>query len=436
MLLIDSISSFAVEAAGRSTGVSVDMSVTVLATVEAGTRINVEAKALRIGRTVAFLSIELRRAEGDELVAVGAHTKHLGLPTLARAKHAFGLRFLPFARWQLRQGLEWWSASRKQLKIGQLSAASMEEALGVKFTEADGPSDQFKAFVMPHLLNANFAGHGAASAGLLAEAVRQHLSGRGISGSIVELSMSYLNPVPKLSEVLLVITPLAAATGSSTGVRHFTAELTNPDGEVLVRGRVTVVAAGAGVTLAAAAAVAFVVYRLRRRKEAARGLAASASATGASAVTAPPPATDAAAPQKAAAAPLPRPQAAAPTAAPAAAQRGGLEAQRAAALGAGQYAAPDLEVPLEEDLRKRLTARYSPSYLDIENQGNSCGKCKVAIVMVSAAFEGQSKLKRQMEFRAFLNADMEDHGGRIHALSQRLCTPEEYKKLLERQPQS
>eukprot|EP00933_Yihiella_yeosuensis_P052210 TRINITY_DN50227_c0_g1_i1.p1 TRINITY_DN50227_c0_g1~~TRINITY_DN50227_c0_g1_i1.p1 ORF type:complete len:185 (+),score=35.75 TRINITY_DN50227_c0_g1_i1:51-605(+) len=110
----------------------------------------------------------------------------------------------------------------------------------------------------------------------------------------------------------------------------------------------------------------------------------------------------------------------------------GLEAQRAAALGAADRPwAPDFDLPMEKDIERRLRARYNPTYLDIENQGGNCGALKVAVVMVSEAFRGQSKINRQREVQSVLRPDLDS--GRLHALSLMLKTPEEHEKILAKQ---
>ncbi|CAE7258639.1 BOLA1 [Symbiodinium natans] len=111
----------------------------------------------------------------------------------------------------------------------------------------------------------------------------------------------------------------------------------------------------------------------------------------------------------------------------------GIAAQKAAAIAVNgqQPGAPDLSIPLEKDIERRLKEKYAPTYLDIENQGNSCGALKVAIVMVSQAFHGKTRVNRQREVQALLREDLDT--GRLHALSLMLKTPEEHKKMLENQ---
>mmetsp|Transcript_71023 Transcript_71023/g.156710 ORF Transcript_71023/g.156710 Transcript_71023/m.156710 type:complete len:182 (+) Transcript_71023:45-590(+) len=111
----------------------------------------------------------------------------------------------------------------------------------------------------------------------------------------------------------------------------------------------------------------------------------------------------------------------------------GLAAQKAAALEVSGKppGGADLNLSIEEDIKRRLKAKYSPEYLDVEDQGNNCGASKVAVVMVSAAFCGKSRINRQREVQALLREDLDT--GRLHALSLRLNTPEEYQKLTQNQ---
>merc|ERR1712194_188201 len=107
---------------------------------------------------------------------------------------------------------------------------------------------------------------------------------------------------------------------------------------------------------------------------------------------------------------------------------GGIAAQKAAAL-AGSPLAADLSLPIEQDVERRLKYRFKPSYLDVTDQGGNCGAAKVCVLMVSEAFQGMSRIDRQREVQALLREDLDSNGGRIHALSQKLLTPEEYAKV-------
>lgn len=254
MLLIDTISSMSVVAAQGIGGVSLEIGASILGHVEAGERLEVEARVLQRGRTVAFLSVEIRRHTGSdsgsgELVAVGTQTQHIGQPWLKRVLHGLGMRVLPVARWaeDRRLGtLESWN-------LPKCPASSMEEALHLQAVEGGEEGRRFWCPVALHLLNGLGAGHGAASAALLAEAVRKHLAGRGHSGAtVIELSLSYLLPVPyrhdmaRPSVVELTVSPLptnraSAGSGTAGAVRRFQTELRSKEGKLLVHARITAV---------------------------------------------------------------------------------------------------------------------------------------------------------------------------------------------------
>ena len=58
-------------------GVSVDMSLTYMKPARIGEEIIIEARALKAGRTMAFLECEIRNKD-DALLVKGSHTKFLG----------------------------------------------------------------------------------------------------------------------------------------------------------------------------------------------------------------------------------------------------------------------------------------------------------------------------------------------------------------------
>eukprot|EP00413_Alexandrium_margalefii_P039496 CAMPEP_0204585978 /NCGR_PEP_ID=MMETSP0661-20131031/47228_1 /ASSEMBLY_ACC=CAM_ASM_000606 /TAXON_ID=109239 /ORGANISM="Alexandrium margalefi, Strain AMGDE01CS-322" /LENGTH=189 /DNA_ID=CAMNT_0051595579 /DNA_START=64 /DNA_END=633 /DNA_ORIENTATION=+ len=179
--------------------------------------------------------------------------------------------------------------------------------------------------------------------------------------------------------------------------------------------------AKAVASVGAAAALALVLRRLQQQRQ--------------GEVAAPAPrATPEVKPAAAAAEPAPAEPAAAANGHSHATGATGIEAQRAAALAGGAAErpwAPDFDAPLEVDVERRLRARYNPTYLDIENQGNSCGALKLAVVMVSEVFKGQTRINRQREVQSLLKPDLDT--GRLHALSLMLKTPEEHAKLMEKQ---
>jgi stress-induced morphogen len=108
---------------------------------------------------------------------------------------------------------------------------------------------------------------------------------------------------------------------------------------------------------------------------------------------------------------------------------GSIQDQKTAAMGGAAKAwAPDFSLDLVKDIERRMRARYNPIYLDVENQG-SCDAMKVAIVMVSAAFEGQTRINRQRDVQSILKPDLDN--GRLHALSCKLNTPAEYAQVAQ-----
>lgn len=171
------------------------------------------------------------------------------------------------------------------------------------------------------------------------------------------------------------------------------------------------------LTLGGAAAVAVVLYQLRKQQEKAKSSSAPSQAK---------------AEERSEAKKLE--QTPAPAAAPApkaAAAAGSIEAQKAAALGAASRAwAPDFDAPLEQDIERRLRARFNPTYLELVNMG-SCDALKLGVNMVSEAFRGQSRINRQRDVQSVCKPDLDS--GRIHALSLQLKTPEEYQKVTEKQ---
>merc|ERR1719231_2851 len=86
------------------------------------------------------------------------------------------------------------------------------------------------------------------------------------------------------------------------------------------------------------------------------------------------------------------------------------------------------ELPIEEDFKQRLMDKYhNPSVLDVQNQGNSCGAAKIAVMMVSDKFQGMSRINRQRAVQSLVKPELDS--GLIHALSMVLRTPEEHAKV-------
>jgi len=80
-LLVDNISTLALtlpEGQSFNYGVSVNMDLSYLKAAKVGEEILIEANVLKRGRTLAFLEVELRKKETNELLVKGSHTKYIG----------------------------------------------------------------------------------------------------------------------------------------------------------------------------------------------------------------------------------------------------------------------------------------------------------------------------------------------------------------------
>lgn len=104
----------------------------------------------------------------------------------------------------------------------------------------------------------------------------------------------------------------------------------------------------------------------------------------------------------------------------------GLAAQRAAMAHSDDPFVPNLSMALEEDLDRRLRVHFLPSQLTVVNEGGTCSAPKVSVVMVSDAFKDVRRVDRQRQVQALLSEDLSSN--RIHALSLKLNTPQEYEK--------
>ncbi|XP_076899442.1 uncharacterized protein LOC143553301 [Bidens hawaiensis] len=62
-----------------TTGVSVEINVSYLDAAFAGDEIEIEAKALRVGKAVAVVTVDLKNKRTGKLVAQGRHTKYLAV---------------------------------------------------------------------------------------------------------------------------------------------------------------------------------------------------------------------------------------------------------------------------------------------------------------------------------------------------------------------
>ncbi|CAF1025729.1 unnamed protein product [Didymodactylos carnosus] len=76
--LVDTVSTLALESTkNHPIGVSVDLSVSFLKAAKPGETIIIDAETIKLGKTLAFLNVELRNKKTNELIATGKHTKFL-----------------------------------------------------------------------------------------------------------------------------------------------------------------------------------------------------------------------------------------------------------------------------------------------------------------------------------------------------------------------
>lgn len=78
--LVDDVGTLAVISADRDgrPGVSTDLNVSYLSPALAGSTVIIEAQALKSGRTLAFVTVDIRREKDNVLVAQGRMTKFMG----------------------------------------------------------------------------------------------------------------------------------------------------------------------------------------------------------------------------------------------------------------------------------------------------------------------------------------------------------------------
>ncbi|KAH9622202.1 hypothetical protein KSS87_018463 [Heliosperma pusillum] len=76
--LVDLIGSAVIYTVGApSTGVSVEINVSYLDAAQLNEEIEIEAKALRVGKSIGVVSVELRKKANGKIIAQGRHTKYL-----------------------------------------------------------------------------------------------------------------------------------------------------------------------------------------------------------------------------------------------------------------------------------------------------------------------------------------------------------------------
>ncbi|XP_028766130.1 acyl-coenzyme A thioesterase 13 [Neltuma alba] len=78
--MVDLLGSAAIYSAGApEVGVSVEINVTYLDAAYADEDIEIEARALRVGKAVAVVTVEFRRKKTGKVFAIGRHTKYLAI---------------------------------------------------------------------------------------------------------------------------------------------------------------------------------------------------------------------------------------------------------------------------------------------------------------------------------------------------------------------
>ncbi|XP_075991578.1 acyl-coenzyme A thioesterase 13-like [Anticarsia gemmatalis] len=79
--LVDAVSTYALTANNHieTRGVSIDLSVTYMAAAREGDNIEVEAVTKKTGKKIAFLEVEVRNRDKNQLLATGRHTKYIGI---------------------------------------------------------------------------------------------------------------------------------------------------------------------------------------------------------------------------------------------------------------------------------------------------------------------------------------------------------------------
>ena len=61
----------------EKTGVSTDIHTTFVSTAKEGDWLEIEGRASRVGGTLAYTTVEIRKANGGGIVSTGSHTKYV-----------------------------------------------------------------------------------------------------------------------------------------------------------------------------------------------------------------------------------------------------------------------------------------------------------------------------------------------------------------------
>ncbi|KAJ8641869.1 hypothetical protein MRB53_018563 [Persea americana] len=77
--LVDLVGSAAIFTVAPASGVSIEINVSYLDSAFLDEELEIEAKVLRVGKTVGVVSVELRKKSTGKIVAQGRHTKYLAI---------------------------------------------------------------------------------------------------------------------------------------------------------------------------------------------------------------------------------------------------------------------------------------------------------------------------------------------------------------------
>ncbi|NP_001040504.1 acyl-CoA thioesterase 13 [Bombyx mori] len=79
--LVDAISTYALTTNENvdTRGVSIDLSLSFYSAAKEGDNIEVEAKTRKTGKKIAFLEVEVRNKDKNQVLASGRHTKYIGI---------------------------------------------------------------------------------------------------------------------------------------------------------------------------------------------------------------------------------------------------------------------------------------------------------------------------------------------------------------------
>ncbi|XP_050684395.1 acyl-coenzyme A thioesterase 13-like [Leptidea sinapis] len=79
--LVDAISTYALTTNEKieTRGVSIDLSISYMSAAKEGDYVEVEALTKKLGKKIAFLEVEVRNKNNNEVLATGRHTKYIGI---------------------------------------------------------------------------------------------------------------------------------------------------------------------------------------------------------------------------------------------------------------------------------------------------------------------------------------------------------------------